>query len=181
MKNVLVKLLALVILTTCLGLNAWAGGVTKVNEVRLHGLDEFRGLMLSAFYVSGRPAALGTLGSRPQLREVLKIAGPFEIHGQNTPVIVPKTDIIADGFRTYNFIVFVVHSPYLEVVAIRNLDGKIPTGLEHLDLSGKDEMSPFNHKYDFSINKQTLTSEADKSTGVVNLVIKPKLVNYQAN
>lgn len=173
------KTLTGIMLSLLLSTSVWAGGITNVNSIKISGLDHFRGLMLSVFYVNARPAGFGTQGSQPRVRDILKIAGPFEIHGNGEAVTIPSTAVVAEGYKIFNYAYFVVHSPYLDEVGIRNVDGSIPPGqkLQRVSVTG-DDNNPFNHRYVFFASRLDLHREADKSTGVVNLNVNPKLINY---
>jgi hypothetical protein len=162
--------------------SVWAGGIARINDIKISGLDHFRGQLLTAFYTNARPSGLGTAGSQPRVREVLKIAGPFEIHGNGETVNIPKTTVTVEGYKTFNYIYFVVHSPYLDEVGIRNIDGTIPAGqnLQRANAPREDSNNPFNHSYVFFASQLDLSSEADKSTGFINLTVNPKLVNFVA-
>jgi|GEM_PF-5056956 len=145
-----------------------------IGEFQVAGLDYYRGLQMTLFYVSAREASIRTAGARPRVRQVLKVEGPFDIVGNGTRISIPDTIVQRQGVIACNYVLVVVHSPYLDKAGIRNLDGSIPEGQNGLDTSLTDDRSPFNHKDFFSIQKIDLTGD-NKSTKVITL--KPNLIN----
>lgn len=81
---------------------------TTVESFSLAGLDEYRGMNVSLYYVSGRPAGLGTAGQEIHVNRVL--LGPQRFSIPATGVIsVPKVEVPRDGFTSFNFLIIVVH------------------------------------------------------------------------
>ncbi|HAZ14818.1 MAG: hypothetical protein A2X86_22155 [Bdellovibrionales bacterium GWA2_49_15] len=145
------------------------GALESINTFHLKGLDTYRGLYATVFFVSGREAGLGLAGSRPRIRQVMKIEGPFEIHGGGELVSIPATAVARIGALQFNYVMIVVHSPYIEKIAIRNLDGSIPEGQGKVDTSITDDSSPFNHKDLFILKKFQVTS-AEKAGKIIQLM-----------
>ncbi len=145
------------------------GALESVNPFQLKGLDTYRGLYATIFFVSGREAGLGIAGSRPRIRQVMKIEGPFEIHGNGELVTIPATAVSRVGAFQFNYVMIVVHSPYIEKVAIRNLDGTVPDGQGKVDTTITDDSSPFNYR-DLFVLKKFEISGAEKTGAIVQLV-----------
>ncbi|MBI2522289.1 MAG: hypothetical protein HYV97_17855 [Bdellovibrio sp.] len=145
------------------------GALENINTFHLKGLDTYRGLYATVFFVSGREAGLGIAGSRPRIRQVMKIEGPFEVHGNGELVSIPTTAVARVGALQFNYVMIVVHSPYIEKVAIRNLDGSIPQGQGKVDTSIIDDSSPFNHKDLFILKKFEIMGN-EKTGKIIHLI-----------
>lgn len=87
---------------------AFSAQATTVESFTLTGLDEYRGLNVSLYYVSGRPAGLGTVGQEIHANKVLFGPQRFAVPA-NGSVSVPKVEVPRDGFTTFNFLIIVVH------------------------------------------------------------------------
>ena len=78
-----------------------------------------------------------------------------------------------------------MHSPYLDAVGVRNLDGTIPNGQENIitsnlirNIQEGDANNPFNHKQDFFLNNYSIMRNAvDKSFAEIKL--KPLIISGQ--
>ena len=145
------------------------GALESINTFHLKGLDTYRGLYATIFYVSGREAGIGLVGSRPRIRHVMKVEGPFEIHGNGELVSIPATGVARVGALQFNYVMIVVHSPYIEKVSIRNLDGSIPEGQGRVDTSIIDDSSPFNHK-DLFVLKKFQIMGSEKVGNIIQLI-----------
>jgi len=177
-------LAGLAILMTLFSMRSFARGFDSINtrqpadfktkEIDLNGLDYYRGLMLTAFYVSGRQAGFGTVGSIPRIRRILRTAGPFEIRGNGDHIQIPSLSVKPVGIAQYNYIIFVVHSPYLDEVALRNLDGTIPVGQEGIDFTKTGDSSPFNHRDIFFMPKDSVGSGSEK--GIARITLRPRII-----
>ena len=177
MKKVL-KLLTFVFMLGMLGIStAFAGGRTHVNNIRITGLDNYRGLMMTVFYTSSRKPFLDNPAARPWVRSVLHISKPLEIHGNGKDILIPEANFMVAGFQKFNYVIAVVHSPYLDVVALKNKYGRQPLGQTHLDLSGEGSSSPFNYKDYFSIDIADMDRD-DKGAGF-HLHLSPRNPIFQ--
>jgi hypothetical protein len=81
---------------------------TSVEGFSLAGLDEYKGMNVSLYYVSGRPAGLGTAGQEIHANKVLLGPQKFSIPSSGV-VSVPKVEVPRDGFTSFNFLIVVVH------------------------------------------------------------------------
>lgn len=82
-------------------------GDTNVAAFKLTGLSEFKGQNLSVYFVSGRPASLGTSGQEIHVNKVM--SGPHIYKIQGNELQVEATRVPRDGWTSYNYAIFVVH------------------------------------------------------------------------
>lgn len=82
---------------------------TRVDAFSVRGLEKYSGANLSIYYVSGRPAGLGTSGQEIHVNKVLKGPVKFKI-SRDGLVNVPKANVPQDGWTSYNYLIFVVHA-----------------------------------------------------------------------
>lgn len=86
-----------------------ANAGTKVGAFSVRGLEKYSGANLSLYYVSGRPAGLGTSGQEIHVNKVLK--GPVKYRISSDGVVsIKAVDVPRDGWTSYNYLIFVVHS-----------------------------------------------------------------------
>jgi hypothetical protein len=91
----------------------------NIDSYEVSGLRAYAGQKLSIYYVSGRPAGLGTPGQEISVNKVM--AGPqtYTISSNGTVqtqrIVVPR-----DGWTSYNYVIFVVHRQ--PVHALTNID-----------------------------------------------------------
>lgn len=71
------------------------------------GLQRFNGLSLSVYYVSGRPASLGTPGQEIHVNKVM--SGPHVYRISGDQVSIGKVNVPRDGWTSFNYVIFVVH------------------------------------------------------------------------
>lgn len=85
-----------------------AANATNVESFSLAGLDQYRGMNVSLYYVSGRPGGLGTAGQEIHVNKVLLGPQKYTVPS-NGVVTVSKSQIPRDGFTSVNFLIIVVH------------------------------------------------------------------------
>jgi|GEM_PF-4874722 hypothetical protein len=90
-----------------LTLTAQAG--TQVGAFSVRGLEKYSGAKLSLYYVSGRPAGLGTNGQEIHVNKVLKGPEKYRITGDGV-VAIKSVNVPRDGWTSYNYLIFVVHT-----------------------------------------------------------------------
>lgn len=92
-----------------LGLSFPLLAATKVEAFSVRGLENYRGDHLSLYYVSGRPAGLGTSGQELHVNKVLKGPTKYKISSDGV-VNIKAANVPRDGWTSFNFVVFVVHA-----------------------------------------------------------------------
>lgn len=97
------KLLIAVLLT----LASWTSLASNAPEITLNGLSKYAGQFVSVFYVSGKPASLGTAGQDLEVNKIL--AGPFTQKIGSNSLSYTSVSVPRDGFATFNFVIAVVH------------------------------------------------------------------------
>lgn len=81
---------------------------TRVESFEVSGLFDYSGKYLSIFFVSGRPASIGTVGQEVNVNKVMSGPHTFRIPGNGT-VSVPEVSVPREGWSSYNYAIFVVH------------------------------------------------------------------------
>jgi len=142
------------LLITLISAPSWASGLTGVKKIKISGLERHSGHMVSAFYVSARAPGFSTPGSRPRVREVLKKVGPVSINSSGN-VSFLGTSFVESGWTKYNFVQIVVHSSSTPNIAIKNIDGSIPTGQSW---ASSGNPSIFKNEGSFLISRSSLES-----------------------
>lgn len=135
-----------------------AGGPVNAQKFEVKVPIKYAGHNLTIFYVSGRRAFISLAGSKPHIRKVFKISGPFKIKaGSNSKTAyakIPETEFMTDRWENFNYIVCVVHSRENEVVALKNVNGMIPEGQE-LSL-GQNSSEVFDHLSSLAVSREEL-------------------------
>lgn len=103
----LTKTISMGLFFLCMSLQAVAG--TKVGSFSVRGLEKYSGANLSLYYVSGRPARLGTSGQEIHVNKVLKGPVKYKI-SRDGVVYVRGVNVPRDGWTSYNYLIFVVHA-----------------------------------------------------------------------
>lgn len=85
-----------------------ASAANVVEGYEISGLNGFARNYLSIYYVSGRPAGLGTPGQEISVNKVMSGPHTYTISSRGTVnterVVVPR-----DGWSSYNYAIYVVH------------------------------------------------------------------------
>jgi hypothetical protein len=114
---------------------SFATGNVNVRSFTIEGLKRYAGKSATIFYVSGRSTGFSVPGARPRIRKVLKKVGPLSVKSSGE-VSVPSTGLVETGWEKYNFIGVIVHEKSQRNVALKNLDGSVPSGQTNTSDSG---------------------------------------------
>jgi hypothetical protein len=143
MKMIKIPLMLILFVTS---LSAYADNL--IGSYEIAGLRAYAGQNLSIFYVSGRPAGLGTPGQEITVNKVMSGPRTYSISAQGTvrteSIVVPR-----DGWSSYNYAIYVVHTqPVHALTNIAWAGGTIVREkVRYLDDSVEVEYSPQNQNF----------------------------------
>jgi hypothetical protein len=80
----------------------------EVAPIEITGFTAYAGLYLSAFYVSGRDAYIGTAGQVINVNKIMSTPVVVKISADGLAKI-PAMNVLRSGFSVFNNVVFVVH------------------------------------------------------------------------
>lgn len=148
-----------------LSLSAQAG--TKVGAFSARGLEKYSGANLSLYYVSGRPARLGTSGQEIQVNKVLKGPIKYKVSGNGVVKIKP-VDVPRDGWTSFNYLIFVVHAQPTH--ALTNTDYQngvvVRKPVRYFDSSVNIDYSRVNKSFEYRTYK---SARKIQQGGAINL------------
>ena len=148
-----------------LTLTAQAG--TQVGAFSVRGLEKYSGANLSLYYVSGRPAGLGTNGQEIHVNKVLEGPKKYRISGDGV-VTLKSVNVPRDGWTSYNYLIFVVHSQPTH--ALTNPDYRnglvVREPVRYYDSDANIEYSKVNNSFEYKTYK---TSREVQQGGSIDL------------
>lgn len=125
-----------------------SANATNVDSFSLAGLDQYKGMNVSLYYVSGRPGGLGTAGQEIHVNKVLLGPQRYSVPS-NGVVTVSKSQIPRDGFTSVNFMIIVVHQQAVHALTNSALrSGRIQREpVRYLDDNFRVEYSELNQGF----------------------------------
>jgi hypothetical protein len=122
----------LITLLMLLGSSTVFGREVKFPLIKVTGLSEFTNKKLSVFYVSGRPAGIGTQGSKIITNKIWNSRDAISISDDGIARI-PETIVENKYGIAFNYVLFVVHDENQLSYKIKNADETCPA-LATMDL-----------------------------------------------
>lgn len=123
----------------------------------VNGLEKYAGKKLDVFYISGRPAGIGTVGQSVNVNKIWSQRKSLSISPEGM-VEVPETKVVNKFGIAFNYVIFSVYDKEQSEFLIKNADGSCP-GLPNKDFyrAKKEHCLMQNIKLYNNITRKDLT------------------------